>query len=317
MPCFSARRASARPMDTSCTDLPQSSHLFIPKAYWLQIIVQSCTLLMVVGVARPALWAQANNSIDAQSSASGASGELDRGIPVPDVKGPPGKKDILAVNEILAHLGAVGNAWTGMQGKGKITYGPTDATAYDATLSNLGGDKFRLDAQTKHGAMSIRIHGGVGKIKSGDGIFSSMPFDTAMAGIFPFERARLTNFPGPSGSLIDCGVTTIGGTELHRITLEVATLGRNPVTKSREAIATDLYFDPTSHLLVKSSTASAIADGRNVKFLFVVTYSDYRKVGNSMVPFRYTETMNGEPYWTLQLSDVQMNSEVPSTFFEF
>jgi hypothetical protein len=229
-----------------------------------------------------------------------------------------GQQDAAALKEITEHLAVVGSApWLGMRGKGKITYGPIDTTAYDATLSTLGGDKFRLDAQTKQGEMSIRIHGGLGKIKSGDGTMSSMPFDTAMSGLFPFARPRQKNFSGPTGSLLDHGLTTIGGTELHRITFEGATIGRNPVTKSRQTVATDLYFDPTSHLLVKSSTASAIADGRNVKFLFVVTYDDYRKVGTSMVPFRYTETMNGERYWTLQLSEVQLNPELPSTYFEF
>jgi hypothetical protein len=269
---------------------------------------------MVCVIAR----AQSTPTSIEQVTPTPASGSLDAGVAIPNATGALGQRDAAALKEITEHLAIVGSApWLGMQGTGQIVYGSKDPTAYSATLSMTGSNQFRLDAQTNKGEMSIRIHGGLGKIKSGDGTMSSMPFDTAMSGLFPFARPRLKNFPGARGSLLDHGLTTIGGTELHRITFEVPTIGRNPVTKSRQTVATDLYFNPTSHLLVKSSTSITIADGRNVKFLFVVTYGDYRKVGTSMVPFRYTEAMNGEQYWTLQLSDVQLNPEMPSTYFEF
>jgi hypothetical protein len=280
-----------------------------------QRIRQSLLLLVMACVIAQA---QSTPTTVEQIAPTRAPGSLDTDVATPNATGTLGRQDAAALKEITEHLAIVGSAqWLGMRGTGQIVYGSKDPTAYSATLSMMGSYQVRLDAETNKGEMSIRIHGGLGKIKSGDGTMSSMPFDTAMSGLFPFALPRLKNFPGPTGSLLDHGLTTIGGTELHRITFEVATIGRNPVTKSRQTVATDLYFDPTSHLLVKSSTASAIADGRNVKFLFVVTYDDYRKVGTSMVPFRYTETMDGEQYWTLQLSEVQLNPQLPSTYFEF
>ena len=69
--------------------------------------------------------------------------------------------------------------------------------------------------------------------------------------------------------------------------------------------------------LAKSASSSFIAVGHSAKFLRVVTYSDYRKVGTAMVPFRYDESMDGQQYWVVQLSDVQLNPVLDATYFQF
>ena len=252
-----------------------------------------------------------------QGTAQSPIGPFGDGIVVPTATGVLDHKDAEALAEWSSHRGAVGSdPWKGMQGTGKITYGSQDSTAYDASLTNLAGDSFRLDAKTNKGEMSIRIHGRLGKTKGGDAV-TPLPSDTAAAGLFPFERARLNRYTGAGTSLVDHGLTLISGTQLHRITLETPTLSRNPVTKSQETTATDFYFDPTSHLLVKTADSVQIVVGQRAKFLTVIMYGDYRKVGNSMIPFRYTETMDGQLYWTLQLSEVTLNPVLDATYFEF
>ncbi|MCU1252892.1 MAG: hypothetical protein JWQ49_5921 [Edaphobacter sp.] len=69
--------------------------------------------------------------------------------------------------------------------------------------------------------------------------------------------------------------------------------------------------------LPKSASSGFIAVGHSAKCLRVVTYSDYRKVGTSMVPFRYDESMDGQQYWVLQLSDVRLNPVFDATYFQF
>ncbi len=204
-----------------------------------------------------------------------------------------------------------------MQGTGQIVYGTKDPTTYDATLSMIGSDRFRLDAQTNKGEMSIRISGRVGKIQGSGASSSTIPPETAAIGIFPFGLVRMAHFPGRETSLIDHGLIAEDGVELHRITVQIASIGRDPATKSRRTIPMDLYFDPTSHLLAKSASSGFIAEGHSARFLRVVTYSDYRKVGTSMVPFRYSESMDGQQYWVLQLSDVQLNPSFDATYFQF
>jgi len=258
-----------------------------------------------------------------ESSSSGQSlprltvKQPDGEITIPVASGVLGQKDPGAIVELTNHLKAIGlSPWTGMQGTGEISFGK-DVTSYSATLSNLGDDRFRLDATTKHGAMSIRVHGRAGKVQNGDGPILPIVPDAAALTLFPFELLRSTGFPRNQDSLIDHGLVTVGNVQLHRITLERQTFGRNPVTKSPETVVIDFYFDPNTHLLTKSVILTRITEGRAATFVFVVNYGDYHQVGGSLIPYLYTETMEGEPYWKLQLSNVQLNPSIPSTYFEF
>ena len=93
--------------------------------------------------------------------------------------------------------------------------------------------------------------------------------------------------------------------------------GNGQVQSLNSAVTADFYFDPTSHLLIKSVCPVLMGAGHPVTFLSVVTYSDYRKVGTAMIPFRYTETLNGQLYRTLQLSGVQLSPDLTSQYFQF
>jgi hypothetical protein len=226
---------------------------------------------------------------------------------MPTASGVLGQIDPAALAEVQDHLLVVGSSpWIGMQGTGEITYARQDPTLYAATLSNMGFNSFRLDAQSKKGQMSIRIHRGLGEIQSSDGTILTIPSETAVLGLFPFERLRAANFPEPDTSLIDHGLVTVDGVELHRITFE-----------SKTTNATDLYFDPSTHLLVKTANAVFMDSARRATFLSVVTYGDYRKVGAILIPFSYAETIEGEQYRTLRLSDVQLNPGLTSSYFSF
>ena len=143
------------------------------------------------------------------------------------------------------------------------------------------------------------------------------PSETAMAGIFPFEMPRLASFTASSASIFDRGIVAFGGAQLHRISFERASTGTNPITKSPNTSVMDFYFDPTSHLLKASAVSVPIDRVHSAKVLLVVVYDDYRRVGDCMMPFRFTETMEGQPYRMLQLSDVQPNVALDSTQFEF
>ncbi len=255
-----------------------------------------------------------------QSPASLTRPTPDGDVIIPVKTGILGQKDPAVVAEFAAHLAAVGGgSWTGLQGVGKITYAGDSSTPYDATLSNLHSNDFRLDAGTASGQTSLRIHDFFGKSQASDGTISVLPPETALSGLFPFEIARIdmTSARASQISLLDHGITAIGSASLHRITVETPSLGHNPKTGTPQTHVLDLYFDPATHLLVKSVAYDSLSDTRKVNFLFVVTYGDYRSVGNALVPFQYVETMEGAPYWTLQLSTVTLTPTLTSKDFEF
>lgn len=243
-------------------------------------------------------------------------GSLDADVPIPASTGILDQQEAGALAELAGHQTAVGSStWSGMQATGTIIYAGQNSPAYAATFSSLGSDMYRPDLQTSKGQTSTRIHGLMGKMQGGDMQVSPMDPNAALAGLFPFALLRSTEFQATT--LIDHGLTNIGGVELHRITLERASLGNNPVTKARNTLATDFYFDPTSHLLVKSAAFAPTDSNTRSRSLTVVTYGDYRTVGSSLVPFRYTETIAGQAALTLQLSNVQLNPALNSTYFEF
>ena len=254
--------------------------------------------------------AQSPTSGGVQSDPSHVFEALDRDVPAPVSTGILGISDSAALSEIIAHVKVVGaSPWAGIQGTGQITYG-SESTSYSATLTIIGNTQFRLDGQTSNGMLSIRIDGEAGKIQESNGREYPLLPDTAASGIFQFELPRVANFPDSSTSLVDHGTAIINGSTLHRMTFEFPTALPEENEQRRRTVATDLYFDSTTHFLMKSANLIRINGAGNHDFLRVVTYEDYRKVGNSMIPFRFTQTLNGQKQWILQLSDVQLNPAV-------
>jgi hypothetical protein len=240
------------------------------------------------------------------------------GIALPSTTGLLGQIDAPALDEVRAHLAAIGGAaWEGMQAVGTLIDRSQNPTAYAVTLANLGGDRFRLDTQTKKGQVSTRIHGLAGKVQVDDRPAYPLGPDTAAVGIFPFEIPRVLTSFSPGATLTDHGLVGVDGTQLHRITVEKIVIGNDPVTNKRNTVAIDFYFDPKSHLLIKSATSGSTDGDKRVHCLTVVTYSDYRIVNTSLIPFRYTETVDGGISRILQLSSVQLSPALGTAYFEF
>jgi hypothetical protein len=239
-------------------------------------------------------------------------------IPIPIMSGVLGQQDAVALQEIKAHIAALGaGSWLGMQGTGQIVYGSKDSTAYTATLSILGTTGFRLDSKTATGETSTRIYGRYGTIQEADGRKYPLPSNTAISGIVQFPQLRLVGFPASGESLIDRGLVTVDGASLHRVTVECSASTRNQGAVQGSMVATDFYFDPATHLLLKSVNKIRLSGTGNSDFLRVVAYEDYRQVSGGMIPFRYVQTLDGNKQWTLQLSDVQLNPALIPTYFAF
>ena len=228
--------------------------------------------------------------------------------PIPVATNKLGQYDAAALAEVLEHLKVVGTTpRTGMQGTGTITYG-SDQNSYPTALTILGSKKSRLDVQTSTGAISSRINNRVGNVQQPDGTRFPLAPEMAASGILQFQLPRLADLQTRS-SVLDHGVTVIDGMNLHRVTIEQQ-------LSPKKNIATDLYFDPKTHLLIK--TANAIRpDGSQSELLRVITYGDFRPVDGVMIPFLCTQVLDGQKQWTIQLSEVQLNPTLQSNYFEF
>jgi hypothetical protein len=316
------RRTLVRPFEcVHPQSLPQPLSLALRRCFtlfWATLTSHSRFLFLSLGLGCSVLHAQSNAPGVSPQPSRQPLGTFDRDIAIPDATQPLGQKDSGALTELTGNLVAAGSSsWTSLTGTGQITYGAANSSAYSATLSILGEAEFRLDAQTSTGPLSIRISGSRGSIQEADGRRFPIPPDTAATGIFQFVQPRRANLPSLKQSLLDRGPATVDGASLRRVTLAFAAKNRDIATGKPANIATDLYFDPSSHLLVKSANFIGVDGGHNNHFLRVVTYEDYRQVGNSMIPFRFTQTLDGQKQWTLQLTEVQLNPTFPPTYFEF
>jgi hypothetical protein len=243
-------------------------------------------------------------------------GEFDSDVELPARNGVVGERDTTASAEINQYRRAVGSgSWTGMQGVGQITYG-SDTTQFRATLSIVDGKSFLLEAQSPSGQLTIKIHGRVGTIQQGSSNAVAIPPSTAASGLVQFELPLLDSSSGQIASLIEHGSLVLDGHPLHRVAYQTISNSQASNGKS-DAVVTDLYFDPSTHLLVKSANLIELSGGRGNRFLRVITYEDYRTVDGLMVPFRFTQTLNGQKQWTLQFSKVQLNPTLPPSSFQF
>jgi hypothetical protein len=244
---------------------------------------------------------------------------VDSDVQMPTRTGTLGRVDAAALEEVVEHLKVVGVApWTEMQGKGALTYPSADLGPFNATLSILNGDSFRLDVETSQGLRSTRIQGSTGAIQDADGKSQPIPAETASIGLVQFQLLRLPSFPDPSLSLLDRGIRQIDGKSLHLVTVE-SPLPKtaSPIGLAYSTTATDLYFDPSTHLLIKSATVIRITGARNQDFLRVISYSDYQKIGETLIPFHYQESLSGQPQWTLQLTEANFETTLKPSFFTF
>lgn len=208
-----------------------------------------------------------------------------------------------------------------MQGSGTLTSTAFNSsggiTPENATLW-LRTQGYRLDVQIAKGTRSMRLDGAYGAVQHADGQVKAMDARDAVTGVLAFPMLMEVGFPAASVMLIDQGMVTVDGSTLHRISIESPWPGNlvdasgNPLTT-----VTDLYFDPQTHLLIKSAYATVGSKATSERYLCVITYGDYQAVNGMQIPFLYQESLNGQLLWTLQLNQVQLNQGLSQSEFQF
>jgi hypothetical protein len=269
-------------------------------------------VLLILGFVPPLL----GRALYAQTDFIRIYGSEDQTIPTPAFVGSLGQKDTAALQELIDYVKAVNiTAWKGMQASGTLTDGAGNTN--QATLTILDGDHFRLDVENSKGQRSTRLSGNYGEIVETDGKSFRLPPATAEAGLLAFPSLLASTFPTSNTSFIDRGQVQIEGKMLHRITLEENASSNEISAEQRETNVTDLYFDPASHLLLKSASAVQLDLTDPERYLIVVTYGGYQHVQGSFLPLKYDQSLNGRHQWSLQLSNPNLQPAVDTSYFQF
>ncbi len=258
-----------------------------------------------------------------QSINTQPTGNNDQGIQLPQAATWSPRVDGGAITEITAYRSAIGlTAWEDMMGNGVLSSTGSGLTGSNgqeqATLWIRNHDKCRLDLQKQKGTTSMRIDGYYGAIQHQDGHRKAMDARDAAGEFLVFPALMQATFPPADIMLIDQGIVTVGGTTLHRITMERLWPGgavdAKGVLRTR---VTDLYFNPQTHLLTKSSLGIYGTQPGPNQMLQVISYGNYSSVNGMLIPHTFRETLNGQILWTLQLNNVRVNQGLQASDFHF
>lgn len=248
------------------------------------------------------------------SYASAQSSPSSEPFPVPVATGSIGVKAQGALTEIAAHIRAVAaSGWQDIEATGTLTFPAGDT--HTASLSLLGSKYARFDIEMSSGTRSVRTDLEQGVFEDEFGGHTSLLISSAHAGVVAFPKVWI-DAPGSSNlSLIDQGTFTGTGQPLHRITIAYPHQGN--LTLGIPGEATDLYFDPSTHLLLYSVDAVVLRDAPRHVFSQVMSYSNYQEFNGRWFPATLTLTLDGQKQWTLELSQVTFNTNPSTSTFSF
>lgn len=236
-------------------------------------------------------------------------------FPLPTSNGVLGTKDAAALAEVTASISAASSGgWRDLIATGTLTYPAGDSHA--ATLYLLGSRYSRLDIQTDNMTRSVRVGDTLGSFLDKSGRQNRLLPTTARMGIVAFPRLWKDALNLPQFSLVDCGMYTGNGQTLHRITMEYQ-LTTGSFRPGDPTVATDLYFDPTSHVLLYSVDSLSFVISAGQPFLRVTGYSKFQVFDGITLPSVIQESLNGQLQWSLQLSQVSMNTNPALGTFSF
>jgi hypothetical protein len=263
--------------------------------------------------------AQAGRS-DVRSDPTRIMGSLDSDVLIPDKPTNPAahSSDAVALEVLASYLKSINaSAWSGMQAVGTFS-SPNGSSIVlsPATLTVRDGDSFRLDVQASEGNRSFRIEGGIGQVLESDGKKHVIPPITARSFLVAFPHLLIPGFPEAQTILLDRGLVTIEAGSLHRLTVIETVLLDSLHTQSSTGVL-DLYFDPTSHLLVKSAQYVQLDSRDRAHYLQVISYSNYQTVEGVQIPFTISQTLNGQKQWALNLAEVHLHPTLDKSYFRF
>lgn len=258
--------------------------------------------------------------IHAQSSSLPAvTGPYDKGFSFPIAVKQLGEKDEVAAQIVRAYLRAVGvSAPSSFCAAGTITFG-VSSTSDSSVSAHLAigpaENQERLDITTPKGGKSIRFHGAIAGILQSDGMVTQFPAMSAAAGLFVTSNEILKATDDPNISLSDGGTVVVDGNTYHEITYGRPLPGFARPSKPTPTLATSLFFDPNTHLLLKAADVVPLSGSSHVRRLRVISFGNYQATSAGMQPFSITETRDGQLVWQLSLTTVENSCDQPSGYF--
>jgi hypothetical protein len=247
-------------------------------------------------------------------------GPEDRDVPMPSTSPVPGTANQAAEGVLESYFHAVGaTQWQGVKATGTITYSGNEAPPQGTATLTIARDGFtRLDVTNSLGSTSFRVRGIRGGFQDVKGTLHTLPFRNARAGLFAYPFLLSPRLPQQQGISLTAGTVQLNGRSFTRLSLARPVIERQTSPRAHgDVIATDVYFSPDTNLPYKSVDLVGALDPSPQRSIRVITYEDYRQVDGVELPFRYTETINGQRSWVLQLTAAEPYAQTDPAYFTF
>lgn len=224
----------------------------------------------------------------------------------------------LIANSIAAMGGGRGAAVQDFTATGDITYywaGKEEKGS--ATVRGRGVDQLRFDANLAGGTRSWAVHAGSGTLREIDGKTTEIPYHNAVALgslIFPLARLQALSTDTKASISYD-GVSNVEQQPFERLRAHKTLFDKDPDGSGNRLLDADLYFDPTTHLLLGIQDQTHPRKSMTVDVSHAIYFSDYRQVNGLTIPFTVSEYVGGQRVWSLQISDVKFNTGLSDTDF--
>jgi hypothetical protein len=255
-----------------------------------------------------------------QEQANSSALEGDADLPYPVAQGQPGKSDPTAIAEIEACERASSlPAKRSLEIKGTLLTGKgNDTSGTEVSLVMEGEGQFRMDIRDSEGQeRGMRMMGRTGRIIGGPPSIRP-PALGEFGDPLMFSMALKSIASGSNVAIVDNGFVVVGSERLHGITVThfVSSSANHLAKNMGPSQALALYFDPATHLLMKSVTVNHSLTDVTHQYLHVTSYEAYKQVDTIMVPTRYVQTVYGQRVMVLNATEVALSQPHGEAYFK-
>lgn len=218
-----------------------------------------------------------------------------------------GGASLIALLQDFTASGSITYFWAGSQELGT------------ATLRALGMSSFRLDANLPQGTRSWSATSGKGYVKEPTGQVNPIPSHNTMhLPALSFPQWKIADLlSNASLSVSNLGTATYG---THQVTVVHVQLPVDDSTDPGGFIshlsATDFLIDAANFQVVAIRDALHPARNSMLDVVHEISFADYRLVNNSLVPFSFTERVDGQETWSIQLNSITFNTGLTAADFQ-
>lgn len=187
-------------------------------------------------------------------------------------------------------------------------YSATHSVDASASLKSRGLSQFLLDATVDGESRSWAINNVKG-LAHLHGATTAIPYRNAItrgAQTLPIIKLNAA-FSDPTCA-IHYRETTLNGQPVHELTLEPSLSAKqDPSGQLSTFQKATYYIDPqTLTIICVHDTIYSNTNQRN-SFDHATSFSDYRAVNGTLVPFRIEDSVAGQTMWSLQLDSIAFN----------